>query len=56
MKYYVIYSYFSEYNQFEGNWDVRFETFKTKESALKWIESVKNDGNFKQLIGPLTLA
>jgi hypothetical protein len=53
MKYYVIYKSYSEYNQFKGDWSTQFLIFRSCVEAEKWIRGVKENGDIKDVIGPL---
>lgn len=57
MKYYVIYEYYSEYNQFEGSWDLQLEEFSSLTAAKEWINNSRCAEECRlyerKLIGPL---
>jgi hypothetical protein len=57
MKYYVIYESYSEYNQFEGSWDLKLKEFDSIQEANKWLDNntyVKECRLYNRtLIGPL---
>ena len=54
MKYYILYEDYSEYNQFEGYWELRKETFTSLMAAKKAIKNLKGDNNnYRHVIGPL---
>lgn len=51
--YYVIYKYYTEYNQFEGIWDLQMKKCESYSKIRKWIKDNKNNSNIKDIIGPL---
>lgn len=59
MKYYVIYEYYTDYNQFEGSWDLQIEEFESLDKFKKWLESSRCAKDCitynRKLIGPLKL-
>lgn len=52
--YYVLYRYYSEYNQFEGSWDKDWDSFDSEEEAKDFMKRLKDNSNYRDLIGPLT--
>jgi len=54
-KYYILYESYCDYTQFEGQWSLEHETFPTIEKTRKKIESLKESGNIRNVIGPLVL-
>lgn len=49
MKFYVIYDYYTEYNQFEGFWDKEYKEFDSYQEAQKFADDEEGS------IGPLIL-
>jgi len=49
MKYFVTYEYYTEYNQFEGSWDTRKETFSSLPKAREWIKHAKKSNDIKKI-------
>ncbi len=47
--YYVLYEYYTEYNQFEGIWSKDWESFPTIKKALKFISVIKSQANYKNI-------
>ncbi len=56
MKYYVIYEKYSDYNQFEGEWNTYVQTFSSYDDAIKDVESMKCNSNYRHILGPLIQA
>lgn len=52
-KYYVVYQSYTEYNQFEGDWESCYSEFDSLKEASDWIKAVKKDTDLKDIIGPL---
>lgn len=50
-KYYVIYNSYTEYNQFEGSWDVSYEVFNAHKEAKTFAEEQKRKDTL--IAGPL---
>lgn len=50
MRYYVIYRYYSEYNQFEGSWDTYHNEFDDEQKARDYIKTLGKD---EFIAGPL---
>lgn len=55
--YYFIYERYTDYNQFEGSWDIAYIEFKTEPEAKEWL---RESGKAREcrmydrkLIGPL---
>lgn len=59
MKYYIIYEEYTEYNQFEGIWEISYKEFGSYQDAKDWIEdsfeAEEARRNERKLIGPLNL-
>jgi hypothetical protein len=53
--YYVLYEQYTEFNQFEGGWDLNMETFKSIGAAQMFMNKVKDSSNYRTVIGPLNL-
>ena len=57
---YVIYEEYTEYNQFEGRWDIYFKEFDDIPAAKEWMQESYEAGQCRlhgaKLIGPLILA
>lgn len=59
MKYYIIYEEYSDYNQFEGNWTQKIQTFNSYEAAKKELNGLRTcyyHTNYRKRIGPLIKA
>lgn len=54
-KYYVMYKSYTEYNQFEGSWDLDKEEFISFEEAERWIEEAQTSSDIRDIIGPLKI-
>lgn len=50
MKYYVIYRYYSEYNQFEGEWNTYHKEFDHLQPAMDFVRTLPSD---EYIAGPL---
>jgi len=59
MKYYIIYEEYTDYNQFEGCWEISVEEFDSIENAESWLNTSERASECKtyerKLIGPLVL-
>lgn len=59
-KFYVVYESYTEYNQFEGSWDLQIKDFKTFKEADDWMKTSWDADACKRhgakMIGPLVLA
>lgn len=56
MKFYVIYEKYSDFTQFEGEWNIYIQTFSSYDDAIKDVESMKSNSNYRNIIGPLIQA
>lgn len=50
---YVIYEFYSEYNQFEGSWDKDRNAYDNVEKAETFVAEVKKNSNYRNIVGPL---
>lgn len=59
-KFYVVYESYTDYNQFEGSWDLQIEDFPTFKEAEDWIKTSWDADACRRhgakIIGPLVLA
>lgn len=57
--YYVLYEHYTEHTQFEGSWELAYETFPDKGNAEGWMANSRRAQDAKQhkklLVGPLKL-
>jgi hypothetical protein len=54
-KFYIVYMEYSEYNQFEGSWDLRVDRFKTHLAASKAREALLKSNDVKD-VTPILIA
>lgn len=47
--YFVIYKWYSEYNQFEGSWDWQVDKFDSLKKAKSMVESLKENSDAKNV-------
>lgn len=52
-KFYVIYDSYTEYDQFSGDWAIKYKSFKTLKKCEEFINEIKLIDDYKDIIGPL---
>lgn len=59
-QFYVVYEEYSEFNQFEGEWNLYIKEFSTLAEADEWLRTSREADDARRckrkLIGPLTEA
>lgn len=48
--YFIIYKFYTEYNQFEGSWDICIEKCKSEKAAREFIKKLADNGDYEDFI------